>query len=69
MVYIRSPRSSNSRLNRIVTSGSVKAMTVNEMPILSGKESKKTFNCGKTLARIPRIRPERRSTARIGALN
>ena len=68
-VIIRLPRSSNSRLKRMVTRGSVKPMTVKAVPMLIGKERRKTFNCGKTRARIPRINPERRRMARRGALN
>ena len=47
MVRIRSPSASNSRLRRLVTMSSVKAMTIKAMPILRGKESRKTLSCGK----------------------
>ena len=68
-VPILSGKEPNSRLKRVETTSSVNPMTINDMPILSGKESRKTFNWGKDRDKMPRMSPDKSSIAKTGALN
>ena len=68
-VPILSGKEPNSRLKRVETTSSVNPMTINDMPILSGKESRKTFNWGKDRDKMPRMSPDTSSIANTGALN